>query len=373
MVGPVSHADHIRPVQERSTRTTDPVALNLFQQLRKMSAADCRFVLSALEGRLAGASGERVAVVRSAIELFCHETGETPFKKRYERWRVACEGARHLPSATFIANTWNGSWSQAMHELGLQPAPDHPARRMAKHGPVRPDEELLEHLRECAAELGRTPTSGDYETWQRAKVADGIGAVRYLSRQTYRNRFGSWPNAVAAAGLSWDGSNAARTRNVDWASGQPLQLLREAGEELGVQRLRCEQYRAWRERRIAQQAADGDTTAVATGESIGRHYGGWRLALSAAGLMSAAAAQNMKGGAGVSFDERDVDRAISRFAKQTSGPPTRGRYVHWREAVMRREPDSHLPSEVTLGQMVGSWPAVRARVEACRAADEKLS
>jgi len=54
------------PVKERSIRTTDRVALNLFRQLRRMTAADRRFVLSALDSRIGGALDERVVAVRSA-------------------------------------------------------------------------------------------------------------------------------------------------------------------------------------------------------------------------------------------------------------------------------------------------------------------
>ena len=105
--------------------------------------------------------------------------------------------------------------------------------------------------------------------------------------QTYRTRFGNWPSVLIAAGLASDGKIAARTRRVDWTSGQPLQHLRDASKELGVQRLRYEQYDAWRAGRIAQQIANNDLTAVATGHAICQHYDGWRFALVAAGLITA--------------------------------------------------------------------------------------
>jgi hypothetical protein len=369
MVELVPATDHLLPVEARTRRTTDRVALNLFDQLRTMSTMDCRFVLAALDGRLAHASGERVVTARAAIEQFTRETGEHPSKKRYERWRVEHIDVRTLPSATYIANTWQGSWSQAMHELGLQPAPDHAARRMAKTGSRRTDEELLEHVRECAAELGHPPTYGEHTAWQREKLANGVGYVRYLGKQTYRSRFGSWPNVLIAAGLASDGKIAARTRRVDWASGQPLQHMRDATNELGAQRLRYEQYDAWRKRRIAQQLARNDMTAVATGHAICQHYGGWRLALVAAGLMSSAAAENMRGGAGRGFTDADIEQTITRFAAESTEPPNRSAYTRWRDAVMDRERDTHLPSFITLGQLAGGWMSMRARVDAHREAD----
>lgn len=81
------------------------------------------------------------------------ETGEALSKKRYERWRLGRADRATLPSATFVANTWNGSWSTAMDKLGLESAADHAARRMAMNRAPLSDGELLEHLRACAGEL----------------------------------------------------------------------------------------------------------------------------------------------------------------------------------------------------------------------------
>jgi hypothetical protein len=366
MVVLVSQTDHLLPVQERSRRTTDPIALNLFQQLRKMPPLDGRFVLTALDGRIAEAAGERVVLARTAIELFCRETGEKPSKKRYERWRRAHSDAGTLPSATFIANTWQTSWSLAMHELGYQPAPDHAVRRMARLGSVRSNEEMLEHVRECAADLGRSPRAHEYARWQREKLANGIGAVRYLGKQSYRNRFGGWPEALVAAGLPAAGPSGPRARRVDWASGQPLQLLREAAAEVDVRRLRCSQYEAWRARRVARDPEAGNT--IPTRETICRYYGGWHLALAAAGLISDEVAGSLKGGAGLRFTDEELGRAVARFAVEVTGPPTRHAYVVWRREAMIREPGTHLPSEATLGRWAGSWRSIGERVDTHRGA-----
>lgn len=366
MVVLVSQTDHLLPVQERSRRTTDPIALNLFQQLRRMPPLDGRFVLTALDGRIADAAGERVVLARTAVQMFCRETGKQPSKKRYERWRLAHADAGTLPSATFIANTWQASWSLAMHELGYQPAPDHSVRRMARLGSVRSNEEMLDDVRECAADLGRSPRAYEYELWQRAKLASGVGAVRYVGKQTYRNRFGGWPEVLVAAGLPAAGPHSARALQVDWASGQPLHALREAAAEFDGQRLRSVQYEAWRARRIADDPEAANT--IPTRPSISRYYGGWYLALAAAGLISDAAAGHIKGGAGYRFTDEELGRAVARFAVEFTGLPTRHAYVIWRREAMVREPDTHLPSEATVGQWAGSWRSVGERVDAHRSA-----
>lgn len=65
-------------------RTTDPVALNLFISCARGAHGRLPVRLTALDGRLASSpvpSGERVVVVRSAIERFRHEMGEEPNSK----------------------------------------------------------------------------------------------------------------------------------------------------------------------------------------------------------------------------------------------------------------------------------------------------
>jgi hypothetical protein len=353
-------------VQQRSLKRTDPVALNLFRQLRKMTIADSRLVLAALDTRLAGAVAERVVVVRAAIDLFREETGEALSKKRYERWRMSRADTRSLPSATFIAHTWGGSWSHAMDQLGLEPAPDHAAWRMAVAGSTRSDEELLEHLHECAAEIGHTPRIYEYADWQRERLRNGTHGVRYLGTQTYRKRFGDWPQAVRAAGLPYNGGTEPRTRATDWAAGQPLQLLREAAQEAGSGRLLRSQYVAWRERRLAQQRAAGDYTAVAAAETIAYHYGGWLAALAAAGLISDDAASNLRLGAGRAFTAQEIDDCIARFALETAEVPSSRLYRSWRQSVMTREANLHLPAHTVLARRLDGWANVRTQVMLAR-------
>jgi hypothetical protein len=55
----------------------DAIALNLFEQLQGMTEQDRRFILIELDGHIAGAAGERVVLVRAALELFVRETGES--------------------------------------------------------------------------------------------------------------------------------------------------------------------------------------------------------------------------------------------------------------------------------------------------------
>lgn len=73
-----------------------------------------------------------------------------------------------------------GSWNGAVEAAGLDPNPDRQKRSR---------EELLADLRDAADDLGRSPTRREMEDYTEADVI------------TFRNRFGSWNEALEAAGL----------------------------------------------------------------------------------------------------------------------------------------------------------------------------
>jgi hypothetical protein len=360
MVEFVTEADHLHPVECRRPATTDPLALNLFRQLQKMNIDDCRCVLAALDGRMSGASSERIVLVRLAVDLFYEETDAPLTKKRYERWRLGRPDAQGLPSATFIANTWTGAWSQAMDKLGVQPAPDYAAARMAKAGPSRSNEEMLEHLRLCAAELGHTPQVAEYASWKREKLQTVPGA-RYLGEQTYRKRFGGWGRALIAAGLPLETRASMRSR-VDWESDQPLQILRDATAEVGSSRLTTAQYEAWRKHRLDALQSDNHVEAVPAAMSITAHFGGWFAALAAAGLMDPRTARNLRRGAGRAFTDTELGDIIARYATETAGPVTSRNYSRWCRTVVAGDPTIHMPNRTMLGSRCGGWGSIAARV-----------
>jgi len=352
--------DHLLPVEHRRSATTDPLALNLFRQLQTMDVEDGRFVLAALDGRLGGASSERIALVRGAVDLFHEETSEPLTKKRYERWRLGRSDAQGLPSATFIANTWTGAWSQAMDKLGVQPAPDYAAARMAMNGPSRSDEELLEHLCQCAAELGHTPRVSEWAAWKRDKLRT-IESARYLSEQTYRKRFGGWGRALLAAGLPLEAKASMRSR-VDWESAEPLQVLRQATADIGASRLTTQQYEAWRQRRLVALRTDNDLEPVPAATSITAHFGGWFAALAAAGLMDPRTAKNLRRGAGQAFTGPELEDIIACYARETTGRVSSRGYERWCRTVVSNDETIHMPNRTMLGARCGGWGSIASLV-----------
>lgn len=355
---------HLRPAEERSSQTTDPVALNLFRQLCEMDDCDRRFVLRELDGSLASASSERIVLVRGAMRLFVADTGEALSKKRYERWRLARADRATLPSATFVANTWNGSWSTAMDKLGFEPAADHAARRMAMNGAPLSDGALLEHLRACAAELGATPRVSDYDNWRREKLRRPASAP-YAGPPTYRRRFGSWRLAVEAAGLLTRGV-APSARVAEWSVEDALGYLREADAPSGPGRMRVSQYDDWRRQRLVSLALSGSRTAIPYGAAISNRLGGWLPALAAAGLISDRAAKSYRVGHGRAFLDAELDDALARFARETDSAPTSTAYQSWRKRTMEGDADVHLPGRVVICLRLGAWGDAADRIRAHR-------
>jgi len=360
----VTAEPYLRPAGERSALTTDPVALNLFRQLRKMDDCDRRFVLRELDGSLASASSERIVLVRSAMELFVAETGEALSKKRYERWRLARADRATLPSATFVVNTWTGSWSTAMDKLGFEPAADHAARRMAMSGAPLSDSALLEHLRACAAELGATPRVSDYHDWRRENLRRP-GSAPYAGPQTYRRRFGSWRLAVEAAGLLTRAVTPS-ARVAQWTVEDALGYLREADAQSGPGRMRVSQYDDWRRQRLAALPLSGSSTAIPYGAAISNRLGGWLPALAAAGLISDRAAQSYRVGHGRAFSDTELDEALARFARETDCSPTSTAYQSWCKRTMEDDVGVHLPGRTAVCLRLGTWADAAGRIRAHR-------
>lgn len=355
----MSEDPHLAAVEQRSARTTDPIALNLFRQLSRMDVSDRRLVLITLDGHLTGASGERVVLVRDAVQRFQAETGQALAKKRYERWRVAHPDRAALPSATYIATTWNGSWTTAMDKLGLRPAPNHAVRRMATLG-VRPtDYELLELLRSCAADVGHTPRVLEYRRWRQQQLREHETVV--FGEQTYRRRFGGWHQAIESAGLPVR-PRPRRTISTEWTSDDAIRYLRAAAKEGGGTRLRVSQYDAWRRTYLADQETHGQSPAIPRGDSIATRFGGWLRALAAAGLISDNAAGSLRIGHGRSFSDAELDDVLARFALEANGNPTSGAYQRWCESAMDREEGTHLPGRGTLAGRLGGWPNAAQRI-----------
>ncbi|WP_432277037.1 homing endonuclease associated repeat-containing protein [Halobacterium salinarum] len=99
-----------------------------------------------------------------------------------------------------------GSWSEAIEAAGWEPNPDRTHRS---------DEALQAELYRLRDELGQVPTSRDMDTHGE------------FSRGVYRNRWGSWNEAIEEAGLP------TRTHGMELSRTELIAELRRLADELG--------------------------------------------------------------------------------------------------------------------------------------------
>jgi hypothetical protein len=106
------------------------------------------------------------------LRQLADQLGRAPTTRELVEYGLPCQ-------ATYTARF--GSWAAALAEIGLQP----------KGSRLYERDELLDVLREVAEELGHPPTHA--ELWER----EGLPRPT-----TYEYRFGSWNQALEAAGLT---------------------------------------------------------------------------------------------------------------------------------------------------------------------------
>jgi uncharacterized protein YejL (UPF0352 family) len=214
-----------------------------------------------------------------------------------------------LPAPRTYANHF-GNWNAALEAAGLETRP---------HIPAYTDKQLLNILRDLAADLGRAPTiqellarsdlpsprtfAGHFGNWNKALEAAGLeprpgtgdlaysdeyllDALRDLAAElgrsptgqelldshdlprpgTYVHRFGNWNAALKAAGLE------TRAWRPDYSDKQLLDILRDLAGELG------------------RTPTTGDLLARRDLPSLTAfvgHFGSWSGALGAAGMGAA--------------------------------------------------------------------------------------
>jgi hypothetical protein len=120
--------------------------------------------------------------------------------KRYERLR------RERPElglqAVATLKRWLGvaTWQEALELVGLSPASGAGETFGVEYGPRFGDHECTASIQAAAHDLQRVPSFNDYYAWtQRSDVIERMRTPRSLN--TFIRHFGSFPNALVAAGL----------------------------------------------------------------------------------------------------------------------------------------------------------------------------
>lgn len=154
-----------------------------------------------------------------------------------------------LPSAQTYIHRF-GSWTAALEKAGLAPTDNN----------LYTEEELIKYLQTLGKKLGRTPTLQD------------VRAVGRPTAATFMYRFGSWQNALKAAGFETCRQGRRRALNRQALISQ----FRKLSEELGYPPGPAEVESA--------RAAGRDIPSCRT---FYRYFGTWERLLVAAGLVEA--------------------------------------------------------------------------------------
>ena len=195
--------------RELARRLTDHLvvqAQNHHYELHPLAARDARFI----------------GALRSVAEI----TGTAPNTTEYEaeRERRRSLGDTGLPSASSIVKHYAG-WPYALAAAGL--APDVPPSAIKRRRNYRrkiihrySEERLVECLQACARVFQRVPMVRDYSSWREDLLAGRPGsrpaAGDIPHHRTYYERYGSWAQALDAAGL--DPRLGARTETRSYSA-----------------------------------------------------------------------------------------------------------------------------------------------------------
>ncbi|WP_327052844.1 homing endonuclease associated repeat-containing protein [Halomicrococcus gelatinilyticus] len=183
------------------------------------------------------------------------------------------EMAAHGEYAPSTYQSRFGSWNDAVVEAGLPPN----SRRQPEYA----DEELLDHLRDLADDLDRTPCKKDMRE-------EGSH-----SPTTYADRFGSWRDAVDAAGLS------PPQRGTAVSCDELLAELESLASSLGR----------------APTSTEMDESGAFSSSTYHRHFGSWTAAVEAADVPDGSSTTRR-------LSDEDLLGEVRRLAAVLHRPPT---------------------------------------------------
>jgi hypothetical protein len=350
-------------------RTTDRLALAIFDLLKGLGVGERRLVLSELDAvdRPAGAPRERASLL--ALER-CRTDLQVavPSKGRYERWRLSL-GEPGVPSATFVAGTFGG-WARALDAAGLEPTVDLRLMRLRATVKLASDEEILDGLRKCAAEVGQPLRFGVYREWARERelrAGNGQPALP-LSPTSFLTRFGSFANALARAGLDCRvrGPRVAHSENRELGN----TAVRAAHEATAPAALTFEAYAAWRSRELARLEGEGHVrVAIPASNTLRRAHGSWNGVLAAAGLMTKDRAAQGHRGRGRKLTDELVAQSLLLAVEELGPDIQREEYFQWRKRKELQADAPRLASLSGITKRPGGWGGALRKAVAAHATD----
>jgi hypothetical protein len=247
-----------------------------------LTHAEARRLLIEVMGRRSRrAGGLRVVLAIDALLACARDGGDVSTRVGYRRWRQQQPHPAELPSARFVAGTFEHRWSAALQVAGLPvPIGRQMQQRNIQTGGYSPPE-MTSALNTWLVETtGADLTFRAYEAWARARLAAHPGERLPVSAPTFRLAFGSWQRAVDLAIGGATPPRRGRGVHNDYGDQRMLARLSAAATATGLgTALTRSAYDRWSRARPVETRGRPPHS-----ETFRRRFGSWSAALAAAGL-----------------------------------------------------------------------------------------
>ncbi|HRV60604.1 MAG TPA: hypothetical protein P5138_08230, partial [Solirubrobacterales bacterium] len=344
---------------EESLRTSDLLARALFSQLRNRTIHERRYVLEALIAASNGGemTSPRMRVMKASLAWYQAESGKIPAKVAYERWRKEQDDPGLCPANRMIRHF--STWNRALNDLGIKPMPDPPALRVLSRGQQISDEEVLQALRDCAADLGSDNfTIAQYEKWAKAELLkpENRGRKIPISKSIATRRWGTVRQAKIAAGLD---PNSPYHSTGHFTDEELLDQLIGAREQIEG-RLSTAKYAVWRKAKLEEARRRGEVIRVPCAFTFHSHFGGWLNAV--AKIEGLPINPHEHRGPPVYTPDWLAEQLLIAY-DELGEPFFTSSYVQWvRDKRKEVDVDFPPPDYTTVTRHGVSWPEVRDKV-----------
>lgn len=289
------HPEHGWPPESSLRRWLGGADGSSWNTALRRAGLECAPESEVLVARLGGAFTRDEAV--SAVRMFIEDFDYAPGMREYIRWAkqpgIKRRPGRRPLSQVAFDRLFQGGWDEVIREA-VNVAPGDPSPVVYNGGSARPAgatwsrEVRREALCACAKQTGRSPRCSEYMSWRdrmnRDRAEQKLPPLPLPSYSSYHTHYGSWDEALVAAGLEPLGGSATRSnpagprvskRRV--SDEELLDLLRRAYADKGSP-FTTLAYTAWVDERKAADRAAGRRPRYSSYATIITRFGRWSAA-----------------------------------------------------------------------------------------------